>query len=108
MRRAAKIDTTHAAIRDVFRDEFGFSWKDLAIVGEGFPDAILGCPPGVNILVECKTPGGKLSPKQEIFHKAWQGPIVVLESVEDARELGLNLLEQSGQLIKRPTGEPLQ
>ena len=107
MRQNARVDNTHAEIRDVFRKEYRFSWLDLHTVGHGCPDGILGCPPGVNILVECKSPRGKLSDNQVIFHTNWQGPIVVLKSADEARQFAASLLERSGELLTPAPWESL-
>ncbi len=88
------MDQTHDEIRRVFREEFGFSWADLSTVGKGVPDGLLGCPPGVNVLVEIKTGRAKLNEAQERFADEWQGPIIVLRSADEARDLGHALLRQ--------------
>ena len=105
MRLKARVDNTHAEIREVFRGEFNFSWLDLHTVGAGCPDGILGCPPGVNVLVECKSPRGRLTDRQVEFHSRWLGPIVVLKSAAEARTFAVSLLAQSGEQFSPGPGD---
>ena len=82
MRRAAKIDTTQNAIVKAFR-EMGASVSILSAVGQGCPDLVMGYR-GLNVLVECKTGNGKLTPDQERFHENWKGDVRIARSVDDA------------------------
>lgn len=82
-RRAAKIDGTQTAIVETLR-ALGAEVVSLAPLGGGVPDLLVWLN-GRFYLVECKTPKGKLRPKQEQFMQKW--PVQVLRSVEDAEEL---------------------
>src|SRR5688572_8547388 len=87
MRRASKVDVTHAAIRETFRD---LGWQVIDTSGLGnFVDMVILSPNGNHVaLVEAKTPrkqGGKdrLTDSQDKLQKAgW--PLVVLRSAEEA------------------------
>ena len=87
VRRAARVDANHAEIVKAARS-VGASVADLSAVGSGCPDLLIGLArSGQNYLVEVKD-GSKspsrrvLTPDQAQFHREWQGPICVIESVE--------------------------
>ena len=82
MRRAAKIDTTHAEIRDALR-KAGVSVYSLADIGRGIPDLLCGyrswwC------LVEAKTGKREVNELQRKFIDQCQGPVIVVSSGEEA------------------------
>lgn len=89
MRRAAKIDANHLAIREALREIPGVTVKDAAHVGGGFPDLIVGVK-GRTVLLEVKDgdkkpSARKLTPAQVRFRQVWSGsPIWIVESVEQA------------------------
>ena len=71
--------------------------------GKGFPDLVVGYH-GVNLLVEVKDgskPPSKrrLSPAEIDFHTAWLGQICVVESVDEAIELIVDLRASLEQAI---------
>ena len=86
MRIRARTDDNHQEILDAFR-KFGCSVYSLHQVGGGFPDAIIA-KSHRNILVEIKD-GKKPKSKRKLtddeidFHKNWQGPIAIVESLDD-------------------------
>jgi hypothetical protein len=45
---------------------------DTHAVGGGFPDLVVGCTWGEIVVVECKSPGGRLTPEQRTWHFAWR------------------------------------
>jgi hypothetical protein len=62
----------------------GCSVCSLARVGDGCPDIWWGWR-GVDGVMEIKTPGERLNPRQKRFHSEWQGaPIPVVYSFQDA------------------------
>jgi len=79
---STKRDTTHKEIK---KAGIGDGWvvRDLHMVGQDFPDQIWA-KPGINLLVECKSPGGTLSAGQKAFFAAWPGPKIVAFSGLDA------------------------
>lgn len=96
MRRAARTDATHAAIVKALR-QVGCKVSDTSRIGGGFPDLVVrrDCI-GVAVighrlwydssrilLMEVKTPKGKLTPEQEAFIKDWPETVIV-RSVEEA------------------------
>jgi len=86
MRRAAKIDTTHRPIVEALRS-VGASVIDLASVGHGCPDLLVGYR-GDTWLIEVKGPKTKLSESQVKLHAAWRGKaIAVIRTVDDALAL---------------------
>lgn len=103
MRRAAKTDRNHAAVRDELR-ALGWTVEDCASFGEGWPDLYLSLGPalpfapsakfrgvlnpgGWGVFVEVKDKGGTLTaPQQE---RAWlrtRAPIIVAETAEQVVE----------------------
>lgn len=95
MRRAAKVDLTHGAIRDHLRS---IGWRVYATpIGGGFPDLIVSrC--GFTALVECKSgseAGAEmdLNEAQRRFRDNWQGAFIVAATPEQAeRELAARFL----------------
>lgn len=89
-------DANHLPIVHGLR-KAGYSVLDLAAVGQGAPDALVGGN-GVSVLMEFKNPdnahgrGGKMGLKmnarlerQAAWHAAWRGaPVVVIRSIEEA------------------------
>lgn len=91
MRRAAKVDLTHAPIRDHLLMA-GWSVKSTARVGDDFPDLIVARR-GFTALIECKTGKKKLSEGQSEFHRHWPGVVIKANNPLDA-ELQLDLAEK--------------
>ena len=90
MRRAAKTDANHAIIVTFLR-QCHCSVLDLSGVGGGCPDLLVAAR-GHNILVEIKDGSKrpserKLNTLQKVWHNQWKGPVVVVESVDDALRL---------------------
>lgn len=96
MRRAAKTDATHAAIRDHLRS-VGWSVFDASSLGKNFPDLVCSRL-GFTALVECKSGEEhiayrSLSEGQREFINSWQGSVVVGTTPEQVeRELSARLL----------------
>lgn len=88
MRRAAKKDDNHANVVDALRQIPGCTVQDLAAVGNGCPDLLVGFR-GRNLCLEIKD-GSKppshrrLTPEQVVWHHEWRGQVVVVEDVEQA------------------------
>lgn len=82
MRLAGRRDGNHGEIRDGLRD-CGWKVEDLGGLGGGVPDLLVGAA-GVNILLEVKVPGGKLTGDEPDWHDAWRGQVDVVESLEAA------------------------
>jgi hypothetical protein len=70
MRRAARIDLTQPEMVQ-FLMEGEYNVQNLSQVGGGCPDLLVGCPWGELVLVECKSPGGRLNAEQKRWHMAW-------------------------------------
>lgn len=85
--RSNKADANQSEIVQGIRDA-GYSVCVTSMVGDGFTDIVCGGL-GRNILIEIKNPDmppnkRKLTPEQVRFHKEWQGPIGVAETLEEA------------------------
>lgn len=80
-RTAAKKDTNHDLIADTFR-RLGWGWFDAYQLGLGFGDGV-ACRPWVNVIVEIKGPGGRLTRAERLFHETWIGPLEVVASLDD-------------------------
>lgn len=85
MRRAARIDANHTIIVNALR-QVGASVQDLANVGKGCPDLIVGYR-GNNYLIEVKMKRGKATLAQLEWHGAWRGQVAVVRSVDEALRL---------------------
>jgi len=87
MRRAARTDANQADIVDALR-AIGASVEILAAVGRGCPDLLVGYR-GCNVLLEVKDgqkrpSKRKLTGDQEIWHRGWQGRVIVVKSADEA------------------------
>ena len=88
MRRAARVDSTHAAIVQALR-KVGCQVKDTSRVGQGFPDLIVRARKGDIwqspriLLMEVKSARGKLNAEQKEFIASWPETLVV-RSVSEA------------------------
>jgi hypothetical protein len=80
-RTAARKDTNHNEIADAFQ-RLGWYWKDTYQLGLGFGDGIASRP-WVNVIIEIKGPGGKLTPAEQEFHEICPGPVEVVTSLDD-------------------------
>ena len=84
MKQHGRIDANQRAIVKLLRQWPGATVHSTADLGGGFPDLILGYRQQTLIL-EVKTPKGKLTPQQEDWHSGWTGsPVVILRSEDDA------------------------
>lgn len=87
MRRAAKVDSNHAAIVRQLR-QVGATVQSLASQGQGCPDLLVGYR-GANHLLEVKD-GAKSPSKQQLtpdearWHQEWRGQVVVVRSADEA------------------------
>jgi hypothetical protein len=93
-RSICKVDSNQPEIVATFR-QLGWSVKTTHQLGEGFPDLVCG-KSGFNALVEVKdgllSPSKrKLTPDEAEFHASWNGPIYIIESVEDVIDLNNRL-----------------
>jgi len=62
------------------------------MVGKGCPDIAVGRA-GETYLLEIKSPGGKLTPDEERWHKQWKGHVEIVETPEEAIEaVGLAII----------------
>ena len=96
MRRAAKIDDNQPEIVAALR-KLGASVQILSAVGQGCPDILCGFR-GKNILLEIKdgnkvVSAQKLTPDQVDWHRRWQGQKAVVNSVDAAIQVIVNLGE---------------
>lgn len=82
MRRAARVDANHAAIVAMLR-QVGATVQDLAKVGQGCPDILVGFR-GRNYLMEIKVNKGKPTPAQDAWHLTWQGQVVIVRTADEA------------------------
>lgn len=96
MPRAHKVDANQAEIIAAFR-ELGCTVHDCSGVGDGFTDLVVGMV-GVNLLVECKTDTGELTPEQERFFQEWRGLAYIIRSAQEARDL---VIQTRQEIAKR-------
>lgn len=85
-RMPRKVDTNHGEIRDILRD-MGYKVFDTHELGGGFPDLCVLTRTGVIILLEVKTPGGRLTDDERQFIQEWKNaPVFVVTSASEAIE----------------------
>lgn len=84
MRRRAKVDRNQKVITAALRAA-GWKVRPLHMVGGGWPD-LAAAKPGMNVLVECKMPGEKLTPDEAKFWDEWPGPKMIAYDEQDAIE----------------------
>jgi len=90
MRRKPRKDANHAAVVKAL-EMVGCKVQDLAAVGNGCPDLLIGIPT-VRKLAFCEIKDGNkspcernLTPAQVEWHREWSGyPVHIVESVSDA------------------------
>ena len=90
IRRKARRDDNHAAVVNALR-MVGCNVQDLASVGNGCPDILLGIPTTrelafMEIKDGDKSPSRRaLTPDQVEWHQEWDGyPVHIVESVSEA------------------------
>ncbi len=82
--RAARTDSNQQAIVDAYR-AVGWVVFDTHRTGGGYPDLHIA-KDGRSILIECKVPGGRLTPAEREFIENWPGELYVVRSVDEALE----------------------
>jgi hypothetical protein len=82
VRRAAKVDLNHGEVIAALRG-IQCSVRSLAAVGSGVPDLLVGIG-NMNLLLEVKSHGGKLTEDQLIFAAGWNGQVKTVYSAEEA------------------------
>ena len=83
MRHKASLDANHTEIVIQLR-QIGATVVDLAKVGKGCPDLLVGWR-GKTYLMEIKTKTGHMRATQEQFFRSWTGGyIAVVRSFDDA------------------------
>ena len=94
---AKAVDKNQSAIVAALR-EAGATVEQLHGVGHGCPDIVVGFR-GVNYLMEIKNPHGrmKLTPGQRIWHRAWQGQVIIVSTIADA----LHIIEVEREKVYR-------
>ena len=98
MRTRGRVDQNQAALVRVAR-QLGASWVSLANLGAGVPDALVGFR-GRTVLVEVKTPTGKLTPDQEQFLTTWRGePVVIVRTIDDLVKMLVPSAQERGRAL---------
>ncbi len=87
MQARAKVDGNQSQIVMQLRG-LGLSVRSTAMVGQGFPDIIVGYR-GRNFIFEIKDPAQppskrRLTPLEVIFAEEWKGQVDMIEIVDDA------------------------
>jgi len=75
MRRDAKVDLNQKDIVRKLR-AMGYSVRHTHTIGKGFPDLVIGRH-GVNLLVEVKRKGEKLTQDEQDFFEIWRGLVII-------------------------------
>lgn len=82
MRRRAKVDLNQPQIVAALRAA-GWKVRHTHTIGQGFPD-LCASVDGLNVLVEVKMPGEKLTPDEAVFWEEWPGPKEIVYGEQDA------------------------
>ena len=82
---AKKTDNNQQEIMDALRAA-GYYTLDMSRVGQGFPDLLCVNKAGQVVLLEVKTPGGRLTEAEQRFHAEYKGALYVVRSAEMALE----------------------
>jgi Holliday junction resolvase len=80
MRRAARVDENQPMIVKAFRQ---LGWAVLHIHQLKNCFDILISKNNFVYCVEVKQPGGKLTKGEEEFHKSWNAPVYIIETIDD-------------------------
>lgn len=82
MHKHGKVDANHAEIVAALRG-IGAHVQSLADVGKGCPDLLVSFR-GAWFLFEVKSPGGKLTPDEMLWHNAARASVFVVYSADEA------------------------
>ena len=82
MRRAAKVDRNQPLVVEALR-KAGWTVRHTHMIGKGWPD-VVAAKQHINLLVEIKMPGEKLTPDEAAFWNQWPGPKIIAYSEQDA------------------------
>jgi hypothetical protein len=83
-RYVANRDGNHKEITQAL-EKIGCSVYDASAVGGSFPDLVVG-KHGITMLIEVKTPKGRLKEGQEKWHSEWKGHTCIVRSPMEAVE----------------------
>lgn len=89
MRRAARADENQPEVVKALRG-IGAEVRHTHGVHKGFPDLCVGFR-GNTLLIEVKSPKGKLTKPQEDFFATWPGQAAVVTSAEEAIDYVLSV-----------------
>lgn len=81
MRRASRVDANQSELVAIAR-QLGAHVLHLHQLGKDAPDLLIGFR-RVNILIECKTKNGVLSPGQVEWHWMWPGQVAVARDADE-------------------------
>lgn len=85
--RAKRVDDNQKRIVDELRKIPGVTVSHTHMIGQGFPDIVVGCK-GRNYLFEIKNPRQPkskrvLTPDEVSWHDGWTGQVDIVETVYD-------------------------
>lgn len=83
MTKYKRVDGNQAEIVAALRDA-GYYTIDLSALGHGVFDQLVACNNGIAVMMEIKTPGGKLTPDERKFYDVYPGLKCVVHSTADA------------------------
>jgi hypothetical protein len=101
-RWAAKVDGNHGLLVEALR-AYGWVVRDTSRVGQGFPDLLIA-KRGRTVLVEVKTPKGRLEEAQKVFLMEWPGEWAILTSLDDVERFN-DSIDQSQPVRLTFTGD---
>ena len=89
--RAPRLHRTDANQGEVMAWFAGLGWAvcDTSELGRGFPDLVIGWGDTndpkrwINVLIEVKADGGRLTEPEQAFHRRWPGPLEIVRGWDD-------------------------
>ncbi|MDD5517885.1 MAG: hypothetical protein PHV98_00855 [Candidatus Omnitrophica bacterium] len=105
---AKKVDANHALIREYIRDRLHYCWCDTSRNAFGFPDAVVIARNGIPVMLEIKSHGGWMEPREKKYQQEVREAgcpfYFVVFSPEDA-EHALAYAEAFELVEKKPRSE---
>lgn len=82
---AKRVDCNQTDIVKALR-KIGACVQPIHSIGKGCPDLLVGFR-GMNLLLENKMPGGKLTPAEFDWHQSWHSQVKIIQSIDEAIQI---------------------
>lgn len=84
--KAKRIDGNQHEIVAALR-KIGASVAITSMVGNGFPDLVVGFQKRTIVLEIKRSKKEHLTPKEKEFHESWRGAIAIISSIDEAIDI---------------------